>query len=774
MTTAQALGAPLGRVARPVGGRARDLSVAGVVVATTLLLRHDVLTRSGLPSSDVLTLWTPIYDYLGASLAAGHIPEWDPYLLAGHPFASDPQSGWMYLPAMAFSALLGGAGTVRLMMLVYPVAAGCGIYGFLRGERFDRPLAAAGAVSLAGVIAGSRLDASIPFAATLAWMSLSLWSTGRFYAAETSRGRLVWLTVTALLLGQAAAAHLSLGLAMTVAAVAVYAGICVVRAAAAGRGLPGLTAWTLALATAAPLVNAAYLLPRLAYRPATELRSGYAAAFDTARALAGIHPAPDIGRATTPAWPFSALTLGSAHLAAIMLICIPVAVPAMLRGRHRGLVAGFGGLAVASYVLSLRAVAMLVPAGWTSHTVVDFYLHQPAWLGFLTELALVVVAVCGIDFLLELGRFRRTAVVVATAVVLTVAGHVLGVAAASLAVFAVFALLTTALMAVPAPARPLLPLLVAAQLGAMAWLHGGDIVAGAPAELLRFEWRDTRTLGSPGDPLARHVQGAGRVLVLWRNSRAGHVPQETGLLEPLGGIEDDALVTKVASPGGYEAVVPMRYWMLARALQPSRFVVYNHTGFDRVTPKLANLLALRWVVAPQPAPVPGTPTSLADGRWSLWRLPDPALATVYPSWTTATGMAGAIHRVASRAFDPARDLVVEGVAPATGGGAPVAARLRWTGSSGMVAHTDAGRGGLLLVRETYDPNWHATVDGRPAAIHPADGAFQAVAVPAGAHTVSFTYSDPWIGRGLMVSLASLLVLGAGVLATGRGWRHASR
>jgi hypothetical protein len=230
MSTAQALGAPLGRVARPVGGRVRDLSVAGVIVATTLLLRHDLLMRSGLPSSDVLTLWTPIYGHLGASLAAGHIPEWDPYLLAGHPFASDPQSGWMYLPAMAFSVLLGGAGTVRIMMLGYPVAAGCGLYGFLRGERFDRPLAAAGAVSLAGVIAGSRLDASIPFAATLAWMSLSLWATGRFYTAATSRGRLAWLTVTALLLGQAAAAHLSLGLAMTVAAVAVYAVICAVRA----------------------------------------------------------------------------------------------------------------------------------------------------------------------------------------------------------------------------------------------------------------------------------------------------------------------------------------------------------------------------------------------------------------------------------------------------------------------------------------------------------------------------------------------------------------
>jgi len=320
----------------------------------------------------------------------------------------------------------------------------------------------------------------------------------------------------------------------------------------------------------------------------------------------------------------------------------------------------------------------------------------------------------------------------------------------------------------------MLPLLVAAQLGVMAWLHGGDIVVGAPNELLRFEWRDDRTLGSAAAPLARHLQGSGRVLILWRDSGVTHVPQETGLPEPLTGIEDDPLVTHVASPAGYEAVVPMRYWMLARALQPSRYVVYNHTGFDRVSPKLANLLALRWVVAPRRATVPGTPTGLTDGSWRLWRLPDPALATVYPGWTAASGMTGAIHRVGSPAFDPARNLVVEGAGSAPGGDTPAAARLRWAGSDRMIATTDARRPGMLMVRETYDPNWHATVDGRPSRIYAADGAFQAVKVPAGAHTVSFTYSDPWIARGLEVSFASLLLLGAGLAMAGRSWRQAPR
>ena len=37
--------------------------------------------------------------------------------------------------------------------------------------------------------------------------------------------------------------------------------------------------------------------------------------------------------------------------------------------------------------------------------------------------------------------------------------------------------------------------------------------------------------------------------------------------------------------------------------------------------------------------------------------------------------------------------------------------------------------GLLLVRNQWDENWKAAVDGRPAPVLPADGAFQAVPVP---------------------------------------------
>jgi hypothetical protein len=68
----------------------------------------------------------------------------------------------------------------------------------------------------------------------------------------------------------------------------------------------------------------------------------------------------------------------------------------------------------------------------------------------------------------------------------------------------------------------------------------------------------------------------------------------------------------------------------------------------------------------------------------------------------------------------------------------------------------------LVRRETDLPGWRATVDGRRVAIGNSSGLFQAVRVPAGTHTVSFSYLPPYIVWGLVG-----LVLGCGVVALGR-------
>ncbi|HEV7732151.1 MAG TPA: YfhO family protein [Candidatus Binatia bacterium] len=74
---------------------------------------------------------------------------------------------------------------------------------------------------------------------------------------------------------------------------------------------------------------------------------------------------------------------------------------------------------------------------------------------------------------------------------------------------------------------------------------------------------------------------------------------------------------------------------------------------------------------------------------------------------------------------------------------------------------------LLVLGEAANDGWRADVDGTPAPILHADHAFRAVWLPAGQHTVVFTYA-PWSVRiGMLVSLGAVVVMLAFVLMPAR-------
>jgi uncharacterized membrane protein YfhO len=79
---------------------------------------------------------------------------------------------------------------------------------------------------------------------------------------------------------------------------------------------------------------------------------------------------------------------------------------------------------------------------------------------------------------------------------------------------------------------------------------------------------------------------------------------------------------------------------------------------------------------------------------------------------------------------------------------------------------------VVLVRNTWDPGWHASVDGHPAPVLQADYLLQAVAVPPGRHIITLEYDDPWIGYGLLSS--ALVLVGLLVLAVAIGRRGRAR
>lgn len=66
------------------------------------------------------------------------------------------------------------------------------------------------------------------------------------------------------------------------------------------------------------------------------------------------------------------------------------------------------------------------------------------------------------------------------------------------------------------------------------------------------------------------------------------------------------------------------------------------------------------------------------------------------------------------------------------------------------------RPAYVLLLDRYDPNWHATLDGRPAPVIRANQIFRAVYADKGEHTIVFDYRQKGLQSGLIVSLVTLV------------------
>jgi hypothetical protein len=73
-------------------------------------------------------------------------------------------------------------------------------------------------------------------------------------------------------------------------------------------------------------------------------------------------------------------------------------------------------------------------------------------------------------------------------------------------------------------------------------------------------------------------------------------------------------------------------------------------------------------------------------------------------------------------------------------------------------HVTTSTGGVVLIRNPWDENWHATVDGTSVPLLHADYVMQGVAVPSGTHTIDLSYRDTAIGTGLWISAIAWLLL----------------
>jgi hypothetical protein len=76
--------------------------------------------------------------------------------------------------------------------------------------------------------------------------------------------------------------------------------------------------------------------------------------------------------------------------------------------------------------------------------------------------------------------------------------------------------------------------------------------------------------------------------------------------------------------------------------------------------------------------------------------------------------------------------------------------------------------GLVILADAYYPGWHLTIDGRPASIFRANRMMRGAAVPAGQHTLVYTYDSLSFRVGGILSLGGLIVLLGLAWSTWRG------
>ncbi len=139
--------------------------------------------------------------------------------------------------------------------------------------------------------------------------------------------------------------------------------------------------------------------------------------------------------------------------------------------------------------------------------------------------------------------------------------------------------------------------------------------------------------------------------------------------------------------------------------------------------------------------------------------------SVVPNWRVVDDGSLALEAVLRRGFDPAASALVEGdprIDPVPGT-APGAATYHEVRPEDVRIDAFANGPSLVLVRNTWERGWSATVDGHPAPLVRADVFLQAVPVPAGHHVVRLVYREPAIAEGLLGSAAAWLAF-AGVLA----------
>ncbi len=759
-----------------------DLTALGILLGVTAVIAWDLVAgglRIGLDSS---VFFYPMFHLLGDRLAAGDLlPGWNPHQFAGIPLAADPQSGWGYLPAMLFFALLPLALAAPVFAIAHLALAGFGLYAFARAVGI-RPV---GALTAAIAFEGSgffRDRAVCCFAHVMvaAWLPLLLLGAERAVRARSWPARLGWWGLAGAALSQTLAGWLGQGAYYGLLLLGAY---LLYRTVLAPPGLPtpirprigqllqhGGGVLTLGFGLAA-----AGLLPRLEYNGQSTLDGGYAGAV--------------VGSFLNLNYAASRLLGPTGWYIGGSVAALALAAPLLARGRRGTLF--WGVVAVGTLVLSSvattplhRLLYLLLPRFEALHR------HYPDRALLVLYLALAMLAGIAVDLVVErprglvsllaiLGPFSglvvgrwldlplpRDTVVAAAAILLLLGLWILGGAALRSGVVPAISVLVIA-VDLFLSGRTVVASFPRVDIGSYYQPGGaGDFLQSSSATQPGrfFGFAPNVALGGPWPPAAyRHLFNDPAIAALLVNDRATML-----------GLDDLQ---------GYNPLQLQRFADLLvvanGAAQEYREANVLPAG---VSSPLLDLLGVRYAVVLAAPPDPNAIATLfagwtpvfADTRTRILENPRalPRAWLVHQAQRVDRG--GAIAPLATGAIDPRQVALVEGEIPELRPLVNSAAeRVTFVEHQAdqMRLTVDAESPGLLLIGEANYPGWKATVDGIPTPVLTADHLLRAVTVPAGRHTVELRFESRSLLIGTAMTLATLALLLAAIGGTLWYGRH---
>jgi hypothetical protein len=722
--------------------RRADLLAVGLLLVFTLVVRWDLLFGQMLIGMDTATAFYPWYTFLGEQLRSGHIPGWNPHQFSGTPFAGDPESGWMYLPAMLAFTFLPLEAAARSFMLFHAALASLSVYGVGRslGLTIGGSALAAIAYANSGFVEGHTV-CCWAYAGVAAWLPLTLLGAERAIRATDWRTRGVWWGVSGLAVSQILAAWIGQAAYYALLVLGSYIA-CRTLLDQAALSLLARIRW-LMLHGAGVLVfgfslAAAGVLPRLEYNLLSNLPGGYPDALISAPGWSDWGIIDD--------WYHRLLQPGFSFLGWSVL-GLAVAAPILARRRFAFVVAYFAGLSLAVLILAREAPTPL-------HTLMSLLPGFERIHARSPERALIVfyvgpalLAGATLTWLhLRLGRR-------------------LGLPLTILALGVVAAELQVAWTAQRAESL--------AGGGDYQFQHVDLADYYAPTGAARFlQAQQAKT-----DPFrffgyAQHISGVPIPYTLrWMDpSIAALEVNNRGLVSDLDDIQ------------GYNPIHVARYDEYMAALN-GHAQNYHHTDvFDTgLDSPLVDALNVRYIIV-----AAATPPDQVAPRFER------TLQTVYEDENVrvlenpaALPRAWMVHSAEQvDAGQAVRALAAGGVnlrqvalleqqpplltAPPVDG-MPDAVRVVTYEADRMSLTTASSGAGLVVLSEVYYPAWHAYVDGQAAPVYMADHVLRAVAVPAGQHSLELRFESPALLAGLLISLgAGAALIGLAVMKARAG------